>query len=98
MVDARRHQGDERWVSAVGTAEIIAGEKSKEVNSNIISRYLTKEGQDDPGVGGVFEATGDATICITPESCNAFEFRKVDEQYFGGILGKTPDKWFNVVD
>ncbi|NIS08089.1 MAG: pyridoxamine 5'-phosphate oxidase family protein [Candidatus Dadabacteria bacterium] len=98
MVDSRRNQGHERWVSATGSAEVISGEKSKEINSKIISRYLTKEGQDDPRVGGVFEMSGDATICITPDSWKAFEFSTVDKQYFGGILGETPDKWFNVVD
>lgn len=98
LVDSRRNQGHERWVSAVGTAEIIKGEKSKEINSKIISRYLTKEGMDDPRVAGVFEASGDATICITPDSWKAFEFSTVDKQFFGGILGETPDKWFNVVD
>ena len=85
-------------MSAVGTAEIITGEESKEINSKIISRYLTKEGMDDPRVGGVFEAAGDATICITPNSWKAFEFSTVDKQYFGGILAQDPDKWFNVVD
>ena len=98
MVDSRRQQGHERWVSAEGTAEIISGEKSKEINSKIISRYLTKEGMDDPRVGGGFAAAGDVTICITPNSWKAFEFSTVDQQFFGGILGETPDKWFNVVD
>ena len=98
MVDSRRAQGDERWVSAVGTAEIISGEKSKEINSKILSRYLTQAALDDPRVGPGFAAAGEATICVTPNSWQSWEFSSVDNNFFGGILGQDPDKWFKAVD
>lgn len=36
--------GAERWVSVSGTTEIIRRERSKEINTKIGQRYLTKAG------------------------------------------------------
>ena len=98
VVDSRREQGSERWVSGSGAAEIIRGEQSKEINAKITRRYLTKSGLEDSRVGPVFEASGDVTICIDPHSWRSFEFKSLDDQYFGGVLGQTPEKWFLPVD
>jgi PPOX class probable F420-dependent enzyme len=98
LVDSRRKQGAERWVSASGTAEIIRGERSKQINAKIAERYLTKAGLEDPVVGPALAAAGEASICLTPASWRSWELKGLDEQYFGGILGQTPEKWFLPID
>ncbi len=98
VVDSRRKQGDEKSVSASGSVEIITGEESKEINKKIIQRYITKEGINDPAVGPVFEVSGEEVICLTPETWHSYELKSVDDAYFGGILRKNPEKWFNTID
>ncbi len=60
IVDIRKIAA-EGWVSASGIAEIIRGERSKEINMKIGQRYLTKVGLEDPRVGPVFAASGEVT-------------------------------------
>lgn len=98
VVDSRRNQGEERSISASGTVEIITGERSKEINKKIMQRYVTKEGLDDPNVGPVFEVAGEVVICLKPNSWHSYDFKSVDDAYFGGILRQAPEKWFNPVD
>lgn len=98
VVDSRRYQGDERSVSATGTAEVITGDESREINKKIIERYLTKAALDDPNIGPGFEAAGEAVIRLTPQTWRSYEFSSVDEAYFGGVLGQAPEKWFLTVD
>jgi PPOX class probable F420-dependent enzyme len=98
VVDCRRKQGDERWVSASGSTEIIEGEKSKEIHSKILSRYITKDGLDNPHLRQVFEAAGEVVIRIKPDRWASWELKSLDDQYFGGILRQTPEKWFNQID
>ena len=98
VVDSRRSQGYERSVSARGTVEVITGEESKEINNKIIKRYITKTGLEDPNVGPGFEAAGEAVICLTPQSWQSYDFKSVDDAYFGGILRQSPEKWFHPVD
>jgi PPOX class probable F420-dependent enzyme len=98
LVDSRREQGSERWVSASGTAEIIRGERSKAINAKIQQRYLTKAGLEDPRVGPVLAAASEVTIGLTPHSWRSFDLKSFDEQFFGGLLGQTPERWFLPVD
>ncbi|MGH7825217.1 MAG: TIGR03618 family F420-dependent PPOX class oxidoreductase [Candidatus Binatia bacterium] len=98
VVDSRHTQGSELWVSASGTAEIIRGERSKQINTKIGERYLTKAGLEDPRVGPVFAAAGEATISLTPDWWRSWEFKSLDDQYFGGILGQKPEQWFLPID
>lgn len=98
LVDSRRQQGAERWVSAAGTAEIIRGERSKAINAKIQQRYLTTAGREDPRVGPVFAAASEVTIGLTPQSWRAFDLKRFDEQFFGGVLGQSPEQWFLPVD
>ncbi len=97
VVDIRKI-GFERWVSASGTADVIRGERSKEINAKIGKRYLTKDALEDPRVGPVFAAAGEVTINLAPDSWRSWEFKTLDDQYFGGILGQTPEKWFLPLD
>ena len=98
VVDRRRKQGSEISVSASGTVELMTGEESKQINKKIIQRYVTEEGMNDPNVGPVFEAAGEEVICLTPKTWNTYEFKSIDDAYFGGILSQEPDKWFKTVD
>jgi len=97
MVDIRK-LGSERWVSASGSAEILRGEHSKEINTKILRRYLTPAGLEDPGVGAVFAAADDVTIRLTPREWRSWDFKSVDERYFGGRLVSTPQQWFLPLD
>lgn len=98
VVDSRRNQGNESSISASGTVEVITGEESKEINKKIIQRYLTKTALEDENIGPGFKAAGEAVICLTPQSWQSYDFKSVDDAYFGGILRQEPDKWFLTVD
>ena len=98
LVDSRRKQLSERWVSASGTGEIIRGARSKAINTKIQQRYLTKAGREDPRVGPVLAAASEVTIGLTPHVWRSFDVKNFDEQFFGGILGQTPEQWFLPVD
>jgi PPOX class probable F420-dependent enzyme len=97
LVDSRR-QGAERWVSVSGTAEIIRGGRSQALNAKIQQRYLTKAGLEDPRVGPVLAAASEVTISLTPRVWRSFDLKRFDEQFFGGILGQTPERWFLPLD
>jgi len=98
VVDSRRHQGEETWVSASGKAEIIEGERAAEIHAKIVNRYLTPEALNHPEIGPGFQAAGAVIIVITPDGYKSWSFKELDEQYFGGALGKSPEKWFYQVD
>lgn len=93
-----RNLGSERWVSASGAAEIIRGERSKEVNAKINQRYLTKAALEDPRLGPVFVSAGEVTIGLNPDSWRSWDLKSMDDQYFGSILGQTPERWFLPLD
>jgi PPOX class probable F420-dependent enzyme len=97
IVDIRK-LGSERWVSGSGTAEIIGGERSKKINTKIEQRYLTKAGLEDPRVGPVFAAWGEVTIGLTPDTWRSWDSKVADDQFFGGVLRQTPQKWFLPID
>ena len=97
VVDSRK-LGSEQWVSASGMAEIIQGEQAKALNTKIVQRYLTKTGQEDPRVGPMFVAAADVTIRFTPQSWRSWDLKRLDDQFFGGILEQTPQQWFLPVD
>ena len=97
IVDARR-PGSERWAYASGPADILAGEESCAINARIGQRYLSDEGLEDAQVGPVFATAVDATICLTPVVWRAWSLQGLDEQFFEGILGRFPWRWFLPVD
>jgi PPOX class probable F420-dependent enzyme len=97
VVDARR-PGSERWVSASGTTDILTGEEALAINASIRRRYLTQDAIDDARIGPVFAAGDDATIRLTPTGWRSWSVRSLDERAFGGILGRTPERWFLPVD
>jgi hypothetical protein len=89
MVDLRK-AGGERGVTAAGKAELISGERSRELNRRIHSRYLSSAAMSDPLIEPVFASFDDVTIQLTPTSWVTWDMAMLDAQAFGGRLGKTP--------
>ena len=97
LVDIRQ-PGSEVWVYASGNVEILTGDQSRDINSRILRRYLTDEAIEDSRIGPAFASTDDITICLNPEKWRSWSSKDLDEQFFGGVLGSNPEKWFRPVD
>ena len=97
IVDART-PGTEQWVAAVGTVDILGGEESALVNAAIRQRYLTQDALGDKRIEPVFAAADDVTIRLTPAKWRSWAAKDLDEAFFGGILGATPERWFLPVE
>ena len=93
-----RLPGSEAWVSASGTAELVTGGESKEINAKILKLYLTKEALEDPKIGPGFEAGDDVTIRLKPTAWRSWRAKDLDDQFFGGLLCATPEKWFQPLE
>ena len=89
MIDMRK-PGRERGISATGNAELISGEKSKELNRRIHGRYLSLAAMADSQIEPVFASFDDVTIRFKPESWFTWDMAALDAQAFGGRLGATP--------
>ena len=85
MVDARDPVAS-RGVTCAGTAEILAGEVSRNWNERIHRRYLSEAALADPRVGPVFAAWDDITIRLKPSSVLAWDMREADRAVFGGAM------------
>jgi nitroimidazol reductase NimA-like FMN-containing flavoprotein (pyridoxamine 5'-phosphate oxidase superfamily) len=88
MVDTRG-PALERGLVAVCTAEVIAGESSREINSRIHRRYMSEAALSDPRAGGTMAAMDDITLKLTPTGWYAWDMRILDDMLFGGTM-KTP--------
>jgi PPOX class probable F420-dependent enzyme len=97
VVDAR-NPGRDRWASAFGTLEIVGGDESRAINARIRQRYLTPEALRDERIEPVFAAGDDVTLELTPTVWRAWNSKDPDAQYFGGILGAEPERWFLPVE
>lgn len=93
VVDVRE-PGTERWVSASGMVEILDGDEAREINARIRCRYLTPEALADERIEPVFAMADDITLRLTPDQWRAWDSRDLDTQFFGGILGAEPERWF----
>jgi PPOX class probable F420-dependent enzyme len=97
IVDART-PGTEQWVAAAGTTEIFGGQESEVVNAAIRHRYLTQDALGDQRIEPVFAAADDVTIRLTPAKWRSWAAKDLDQAFFGGILGATPERWFLPVE
>jgi PPOX class probable F420-dependent enzyme len=89
MVDVRK-AGAERGVTAMGTAELVSGDASREINQRIHRRYMSEAAMSDPRIEPVFASFDDVTIRLTPLSWISWDMALLDAQAFGGRLGGTP--------
>ena len=89
MVDVRK-PGSERGVTAAGRADLLSGNRSREINRRIHTRYLSAAAMADPQVEPVFASFDDVTLRLTPESWFTWDMATLDAQAFGGRLGGTP--------
>jgi hypothetical protein len=89
MVDVRK-PGSERGLTAACQVALLSGDRSKEINQRIHSRYLSAAAMADPQIEPVFASFDDVTIRLTPESWFTWNMATLDAQAFGGRLGGTP--------
>jgi PPOX class probable F420-dependent enzyme len=94
VVVDRRDPGRERWVSASGPVQILSGEDALKINTRIRRRYLTPAALEDERIEPVFAAADDVTLVLQPTAWRSWEATDLDSQYFGGILGAEPQRWF----
>ena len=97
LVDLRR-PGAERWVSGAGPVRLLRGDESRSMVAAIHERYLTAAALADPRVGPALAGVDDVTLCIRPTTWRSWSAADLDAQFFGGLLGASPDKWFRPVD
>jgi PPOX class probable F420-dependent enzyme len=97
VVDARE-PGQERWISALGTVELLTGDEARGINARIRRRYLTPEALEDDRIEPVFAVADDVTLRLAPALWRSWDSKDLDSQYFGGILGAEPDRWFLSVE
>jgi nitroimidazol reductase NimA-like FMN-containing flavoprotein (pyridoxamine 5'-phosphate oxidase superfamily) len=88
MVDIRK-PASERGLVAVCTADVIAGDSSKQINARVHRRYMSEAALADPRAGGTMAAMDDITLRLTPSRWYAWDMRTLDEAVFGGTM-KTP--------
>jgi hypothetical protein len=97
IVDIRK-PGREQWVSGAGPVSMLRGDESRRMNAAIQERYLTADAIADPRVGPAFAGVDDVTLSIRPAVWRSWSAADTDAQFFAGILGATPEKWFRPVD
>jgi PPOX class probable F420-dependent enzyme len=83
-----------QWVSATGTAELIRGQRSREINARLHRRSWTDAGLVT--VGPLLERTEDITIAITPRRWSAWD---IQSTFFAalqevGIPLDDAESWF----
>jgi hypothetical protein len=89
MIDARDPAAS-YGITLAGTAQILTDDVSRKSNAEIHRKYLSEAALADDRVGPVFAAWDDVTIQIAPASVIAWDMRKADRQFFGGVLGSNP--------
>ncbi|WP_369135521.1 pyridoxamine 5'-phosphate oxidase family protein [Modestobacter sp. I12A-02662] len=84
------------WVSAVGTAELLTGPESRELNHRLYALWMTAEGLDV--VGGLLHEVEDVTIVVTPDRWLAWSLESdvVPELSAAGIPMDDPSRWFTI--
>ena len=97
IVDGRE-AGRERWAAASGTVEIVRGADAQAINARIRQRYLTADAIGDARIEPVLAAADDVTLRLTPARWRSWAAKDLDTQFFGDILGETPERWFLPLD
>lgn len=78
-------------MTAIGTAEVLTGEASRQWNERVHRRYLGDAALKDARVGPVFAQWDDITIQLRPARFVAWDMREADKAAFGGAFAGRPD-------
>ena len=78
--------------------EIVRGADAQAINARIRQRYLTADAIGDARIEPVLAAGDDVTLRLTPARWRSWAAKDLDTQFFGGILGETPERWFLPLD
>ena len=89
MIDARDPAAS-CGVTVTGAAYILTDDASRQKNKEIHHKYLSGAALADPKVGPVFAAFDDVTIQIAADSVITWDMQAIDQQFFGGSIGKHP--------
>lgn len=85
---------DPRWVSARGTAELVRGQRARELNQSVYRLWMTDEGL---AVVGRFLATiEDVTIVVTPDTWQGWDIESTFYRVLAeaGIPLDEPERFF----
>jgi PPOX class probable F420-dependent enzyme len=90
-VDDRENLG---WVSAVGRAELLRGERSRALNQRLYRQWMTEDGVDV--IGSILADEEDVTIVVTPRRWLSWD---VESGFYEplraiGIPLDEPQRWF----
>ncbi len=88
MVDVRE-PGRECGVCIAGWAEVLRGDRAKELNRRIQRRYLSAAAVEDVRVGPKLLDLDDITVRLKPTSVFTWDMAAMDAAVFGGAFG-TP--------
>jgi len=82
------------WVWATGTAELLRGPESREINHRLDQLWMTDEGLD--AIGPLVAAAEDVTIAITPHRWRAWDFESgfLAEMRAAGVPLDDAARWF----
>jgi general stress protein 26 len=87
MIDTR-DTGSETGISMSGIAEILMGQEAQVAIKTIHSKYITKEGIEEPSVGPLFASFDDVAVKLKPEKIISWDMSALDQQIFNGKLSK----------
>lgn len=74
LVDSRT-SASLRGVTVTGPAEVIRGDRARQLNHRIHARYLSRAALEDARVGPVFREGDDVTIRLTPAATTSWDMR-----------------------
>jgi len=97
VVDVR-NIGSEAWVSASGPVNVIRRDAATAIHNRILHRYMTEDALRHPTIGPGMAAADDVVLCLQPDRWRSWDMKSLDDQYFGGLLTQTPQKWFLPLD
>lgn len=82
------------WVSGAGTAELIRGTRSRELNDRLRRRYMTAAGL--AALGPVLADAEDVTIAVTPRRWTAWDYQStmLAALQDAGVRLDEADTWY----
>jgi nitroimidazol reductase NimA-like FMN-containing flavoprotein (pyridoxamine 5'-phosphate oxidase superfamily) len=88
MIDVRESY-EEAGVTAIGEAELIAGDEAKLIVRRVHEKYLPPDAFADTQVGPVFAAIDDVAVKLRPTKWLSWDISEVDQHAFGGAISRN---------